>query len=150
MLSNYDNFLFNTREECCKEHYHWDINECMGNSPDDEYAGTEKWYVDWDTESCIQDCAGESPCGGIAEFWDELYSSKEDCCNERLFWKNECMGESTSEWYVKYGTNTCVQDCVGESPCGGNAQKWDELYSSKVHCCDEKLWWVRGCLAIEP
>lgn len=56
MLSNYDNFLFNTREECCKTHYEWNINECLGNSLDAGYVGTEKWWVDWDSETCIQDC----------------------------------------------------------------------------------------------
>eukprot|EP00986_Skeletonema_menzelii_P020105 scaffold30190_cov263-Skeletonema_menzelii.AAC.1 len=53
----------------------------------------------------------------------------------------------TGKWYVKYVDETCVQDCVGASPCGGIAESWDELFDNKKACCDEKMWYDNKCLS---
>jgi len=53
--------------------------------------------------------------------------------------------EGTKEWYVKYDVMTCVQDCVGVSPCGGLAEAWDELFKDKNECCDKKMWYDNKC-----
>ena len=29
---------------------------------------------------CYQDCSGEYPCGGPKEFWNDAYSTLNDCC----------------------------------------------------------------------
>ena len=55
--------------------------------------------------------------------------------------------KSPSKWYVKYESNTCVQDCVGSSPCGGIAESWDEVFKDKKECCEKKLWWNNKCLS---
>ncbi|KAL3804870.1 hypothetical protein HJC23_006642 [Cyclotella cryptica] len=56
---------------------------------------------------------------------------------------------SGSTWYVDYnlgpqGQGQCVRDCpLGKfNNCGGNAENYDELYTSWQECCKEKLWWV--------
>ncbi len=157
MLTDPDSYIFNTREECCDRHYYWNMRECLGDSPEAASLGTDKWYVDWDTETCIQDCIGKSSCGGISNTWVELYSSKQQCCNERLSYKDDCLGSSdaagvsvsvvvgSDKWYVDWDIYECVQDCAGESPCGGIAASWEELYSSKDRCCDELLFWKKDC-----
>ena len=98
MLVNQKYYLSTTLEKCCERHFFWNINKCLGNSPDSSVAGTNKWYVKWVDSACVQDCRGENgSCGGIAENWDKLYSSKEECCEKRLFWlsKKACLSRTT-------------------------------------------------------
>mmetsp|Transcript_14874 Transcript_14874/g.24355 ORF Transcript_14874/g.24355 Transcript_14874/m.24355 type:complete len:387 (+) Transcript_14874:3-1163(+) len=140
-------YLSPTLQKCCEKHYHWNLHECLGSL----FVGTEKWYPEWGTDTCVQDCEGASPCGGAAESWNDLYSSRDQCCTMRFSWNKEvCMGSAavdvgSAQWYVSWGSHTCVQDCVGASPCGGLAENWDQLFSSKSNCCDEKLPWVAKC-----
>ncbi|KAL7519242.1 hypothetical protein ACHAWX_004027 [Stephanocyclus meneghinianus] len=56
---------------------------------------------------------------------------------------------SGARWYVDYdlgpqGQGQCVRDCPMDkfNNCGGNAQNYDEFYSTWQECCKEKLWWV--------
>lgn len=147
-------YLSPTLQKCCEKFYHWDLHECLGTSPNYVYEGTNKWYPEWENDTCIQDCEGASPCGGAAETWNDLYSSREQCCTMRFSWnKEECMGSvavdvGSAKWYVTWDSHTCVQDCVGASPCGGLADSWEQLFSSKSNCCDEKLPWVAKCLTL--
>jgi hypothetical protein len=58
------------------------------------FAGTKKYYVDWATFKCVQDCAvgTAAGCGGFADGWNFLHESKEQCCRERVSWDyKECM-----------------------------------------------------------
>lgn len=82
-------YLSFTLEECCRKHYNWVYNECSGNSN----IGTNKWYANWTDKKCVQDCNGSHLCGGVANDWDELHSSKEECCEIKLYWINkvECL-----------------------------------------------------------
>ena len=89
MLHNQNHYLAPTLEKCCKKHFSWDVKKCLGDSPGSTYAGTNKWYVNWTDKKCVQDCnSGAAPCGGIANSWDDLYTSQADCCEEKLFWIN--------------------------------------------------------------
>ena len=96
MLLNQEYYLSNTLEQCCNKHFFWNINKCLSNSPDSSIEGTNTWYVSWVDSACVQDCRGSSPCGGIAGALDKLYSSKEECCEKRLFWlsKRACLSKS--------------------------------------------------------
>ena len=92
MISNQNYYIFDTLEKCCNKHFSWNINKCLGTSS--TATGTNKWYVDWTDSKCVQDCVGTSQsCGGIAEGWDELHSSQEECCEKKLSWlkKRECL-----------------------------------------------------------
>jgi len=146
MIQNQAWYLSKTRSECCKRHFNWDFNNCMGTTN----AGTRKWYAKYDATTCVQDCVGASPCGGVAESWDELYQDKTTCCKQKMWYDNKCMGTTTvavgtNKWYVKYDSMTCVKDCVGASPCGGVAQSWDELFVDKTTCCNKKMWYDPTC-----
>ena len=44
-----------------------------------------KYYVDWSSLKCVQDCDGPPPCGGKWEVWrGHRYDSAEECCNRNL------------------------------------------------------------------
>ena len=151
MLSNHEYFLSNTREECCKNFYEWNLYSCTGTKPT---LTNGDYYPDWSGGSstqCLND--GEVPDYMLySQAW-YLSTTLEKCCERHFFWNiNACLGTSpdavdvgTDKWYVEWKTSTCVQDCVGESPCGGIAESWDELYSSKDQCCDKRLPWVNKC-----
>jgi hypothetical protein len=151
MLSNHDFFLSNTREECCKKFYAWDLYSCTGTAPT---LTNGEYYPDWSggSNTCVKD--GEIPDYMLYnnQAW-YLSTTLQKCCEKHFYWNiNECLGTSpddsavgTDKWYVEWDTNTCVQDCVGASPCGGIAETWDQLYSSKEQCCNERLPWISKC-----
>ena len=91
MISNQQWYLSKTKKECCEEHYYWAVNDCMG----DELQGSNKWYINWPHFTCVQDCKGASPCGGLAEFWEETFTSKEACCRQKvgLWGRKDCIAK---------------------------------------------------------
>ena len=149
MLSNNQYFLSNTREECCKKFYGWDLYTCTGTELE---LTNGEYYPDWSGgSSTTSTCPNDSNMPNYMlnnQAW-YLSTSLRKCCERHFFWDiNKCLGTNavgTETWYVKYEANTCVQDCVGVSPCGGIAEAWDEVFSSKEHCCKEKLFWVARC-----
>eukprot|EP00984_Skeletonema_dohrnii_P010172 scaffold3958_cov131-Skeletonema_dohrnii-CCMP3373.AAC.2 len=86
MIGNQKWFLSTTLEKCCERHFYWDINECLGTTA----VGTDKWYASYEDQKCVQDCSGAPPCGGVAEPWDQKYTSKEQCCKDQLSWVAKC------------------------------------------------------------
>mmetsp|Transcript_9303 Transcript_9303/g.18784 ORF Transcript_9303/g.18784 Transcript_9303/m.18784 type:complete len:188 (+) Transcript_9303:2-565(+) len=149
MLTNHQYFLSNTREECCKKFYEWDYYSCTGTRP----QSSGDYYPDWtkllvSSSSCLND--GKEPKYMFNNPTWYLSSTLKQCCQRHFYFDvNNCMGtelEGTEKWYVKYEAMTCVQDCVGASPCGGIANSWDELFGSKKKCCDEKVWYDSKCV----
>ena len=99
MLTNQKYYLSPTLEDCCDKHFNWAKRECMGSAA----TGTNKWYVVYGNESeetCLQDCVGSKPCGGLAPSWqsEALFDSQEKCCKEMLGWlsKKTCILNSRS------------------------------------------------------
>jgi len=46
----------------------------------------------------------------------------------------------SGRWYVRWGTETCVQDCEPVAgSCGGLAEPWDFLFNTVTQCCQIKL-----------
>lgn len=90
MLNDQRWYLSTTLRQCCERHFHYNINACLGTS----YGGSDKWYVKFDARTCAKDCVGASPCGGIAASWDELFDSKEKCCETKMFWDIRCRTRS--------------------------------------------------------
>lgn len=81
-----------SQSTCCTTHFSWSYHACMGTKP----ASSYKWYVDWATSTCKQDCettAGGS-CGGlVAGAWVLLHDSLEKCCQVHVSWNvNSCLG----------------------------------------------------------
>ena len=94
MLNSQTWYFSKTLRQCCERHFGWEVNKCMGNTA----VGTNKWYVNYDAKTCVQDCAGASPCGGVAESWVSaqggLFGSKKECCDKKMWWDNKCRTRS--------------------------------------------------------
>jgi hypothetical protein len=150
MLTNAQYFLSNTREECCKKFYEWNFYECTGTKP----QSSGGYYPDWTGASssattCLND--GKEPKYMFNSPTWYLSSTLKECCERHFHWAlNDCMGTQvvgTGKWYVKYESETCVQDCTGGSNCGGIAESWLELFDSKNACCDAKMWYNNKCVS---
>lgn len=88
MNSRPDLWMHNTLDECCRTNFGYILSTCLGFSS----TGSTKWYMNFRTWKCVQDCDGASPCGGYANSWDIMYESKEKCCREREWWDaSECQ-----------------------------------------------------------
>ncbi|KAL7470367.1 hypothetical protein ACHAXS_010591, partial [Conticribra weissflogii] len=95
---NWDS-LYDSVEACCDSKLNW-VTECAtksggtstaaGGATTTAYATSGKWYVDYDSNSCKQDCVGAAPCGGAAESWEVLYPSVSTCCQGKLWWVGDC------------------------------------------------------------
>lgn len=81
-------WMYATLEDCCKAYYSWedDYHACLGGSNTATAAATEGWYVNWESYTCVKNCEGASPCGGIRKKWNILHDTKEKCCSEHLWW----------------------------------------------------------------
>jgi len=160
-------FLEETLEKCCTRWFKWNTEGCINDAGGTlAYTATNKWYVHWDGNHCVQDClvgTGDNQyglsglnCGGLATSNDLLYATLEECCFEQLAWisSHKCEMESlpppaevrgTSRWYVSYELLKCVQDCsVGDSPsCGGIIKESHvSLFPNPQRCCEDKLNWL--------
>ena len=148
MLSNHKFFLSNTREDCCKKFYEWDYYSCVGTTPSLTHG---EFYPEWSTttSTCLND--GNIPTYMLNDQRWYLSTTLRQCCERHFYFNiNACLGTSyggTDKWYVQYQYQamTCVKDCVGVSPCGGVANDWDELFSSKEKCCEEKMFYDNKC-----
>lgn len=85
---------YSTPEACCEKTLWWlNKEECVFDSTGDHTAmpsGSDEYYVDWETFTCVRDCVGPAPCGGLARSWDLLYTFKDACC-DRLPWVADCL-----------------------------------------------------------
>jgi len=95
IMKNPEQWLDSDIEACCEQHYNWVYSDCVslsgGSSPS---TTTGDWYVDWSVEKCVKDCndSSDASCGGFAKRWDELYGTRSDCCENRLWYieRDEC------------------------------------------------------------
>lgn len=88
--------IYESADECCAERIFWLTKEaCLvasGIDSDSSVAGTYKFYVDWIIQRCVKDCNGPPPCRGLAQTWDELYSSPGECCEKLSYLpEKECI-----------------------------------------------------------
>ena len=148
MLSNGKYFFSNSLEDCCEKFYEWDFYGCTGTMPD---LTNGEYYPDWlgsSSSTCLND--NKMPKYMLNNQVWYLSKTLKECCETHFFWDvNKCLGTTavgSGKWYIKWSDSTCVQDCVGASPCGGIAESWDETFSDKNTCCKNKMWWdLRGC-----
>jgi len=88
--------VFATAELCCKGKLWWlGASVCVADStltPVPVTAGGGEWYRKG--EKCVKDCddSSDSQCGGMAERWEEVFSSSSACCTNKLWWveSSEC------------------------------------------------------------
>lgn len=80
--------MFDTAAECCSTKLNW-VNSATCSQDPQLMAGDAKWWVKWVGEQCVQNCptASGGSCGGLANTWDQTYSTVTECCG-RLGWKS--------------------------------------------------------------
>ena len=84
-------WFFGSAEDCCQQHYLWDVQNCRMNS-----LGEPQWYPVFD--------AGEGGCSNDGEhplymtrYDDYLFSSKLECCTHYFEWNVDgCMNPETA------------------------------------------------------
>jgi hypothetical protein len=77
-----------SQSTCCTSHFNWAYHDCMGTKP----ASSNKWYIDWSTSKCRQDCEKEtnvvgaySSCGGLVPgAWVLLHDTSDACCRAHV------------------------------------------------------------------
>ncbi|KAL9179689.1 hypothetical protein ACHAXT_008979 [Thalassiosira profunda] len=97
MTQNPSIWMFDAQVDCCNRNYQWNYDACIGTAaaaaaaaPVPAPVGSGDWYMDWGRGFCVQDCDGAVPCGGHAQAWDNLYPTKQQCCDERNWWNDDC------------------------------------------------------------
>ncbi len=86
---NASDYMVETLEDCCSSFFGYKYKECMGSY-------THKWYIDWVTYTCVEDCEDGPSCGGMAMSYDQLYEDIESCCKSPgMQWReDECLASS--------------------------------------------------------
>ena len=113
MRSNPKQWVYDDIEECCKNYYGWEKGTCIEASGGDPVeVSTGKWYANHNRETCLQDCPEDmgGSCGGLADTWDELYSTAANCCDSQLSWIAPSVCEARSTLTIVIGTQKWFVD----------------------------------------
>lgn len=143
MTYNPGMFLFNSKSDCCNEHYSWDYEACMGGSA---AAGSGVlYYPDWTTgdNKCKND--GNAPDYMVKREAAWMFSDKGDCCANYFNYKfNDCVGTSAStsgsgkyfpDWH---GDNeACLQDTGSTRAPDYMQDSTTWLFDDLESCCDQ-------------
>ena len=70
MLANPAQWLYYTIEACC-DYYQFKKDECINNA---NPSGSNMWYVDWDSEMCVKDCASSSSDLNVSLLCSEIFA----------------------------------------------------------------------------
>jgi len=83
--------LYENAADCCEQKLFWvEESKCISDStltPATAPAGSGEYYKKG--EKCVKDCetgSGDSSCGGLAERWDDTFTTAADCCSEKVWW----------------------------------------------------------------
>eukprot|EP00804_Cyclotella_cryptica_P008054 CCRYP_004558-RC/>CCRYP_004558-RC protein AED:0.04 eAED:0.04 QI:1123/1/1/1/1/0.8/5/276/517 len=147
--------LYDTVQDCCKARMGWQNPDLCASQLNPSSTGTGKFYVIQHDKKCAQDCpvTDGAPCAGPPDnAAEELFDSVTECCKSKLSWLSlgKCLAATngndpevasgTGQWYVDWTLNKCVKDCVGNVPCGGLKESWDEGYNDSTDCCQRISW----------
>jgi uncharacterized protein (DUF1501 family) len=84
-----DLWMYESLADCCKAYYGWEAGyeKCTvseGGDPPTRSPISDTWYVSWKNWKCTESQGEHKP-------WDILHSSKYQCCQEQLWWVEDCM-----------------------------------------------------------
>eukprot|EP00956_Cyclotella_meneghiniana_P020495 scaffold36305_cov35-Cyclotella_meneghiniana.AAC.6 len=87
--------LYDSIEDCCLRGLSWlSKGACFSASGMDLTGlGSNKYYIDYEKEQCVQDCDGPAPCGGVLnDKWKTLFHTGDECCAQ-IPWipKSDCL-----------------------------------------------------------
>lgn len=72
-----------TQSACCRSHFNWEYNDCMGITP----TGSGKWFMDWARGKCVRDCdeGEDGSCGGLVPgSWSRIHDNANACCGAHM------------------------------------------------------------------
>jgi hypothetical protein len=153
MDSSPKGYLFESAEECCQEHFMWDIANCRKNS-----IGDFLWYPKFDSEDagCRND--GNFPLY-FKRYDGYLFQSLEECCAAYYPWSvEECMNpqldpcfsymdiydadfltEPERGFYPSWDDDDIY--CINDGQAPGYMLAWAEAWVDKTleECCRENF-----------
>eukprot|EP00804_Cyclotella_cryptica_P017072 CCRYP_003317-RA/>CCRYP_003317-RA protein AED:0.06 eAED:0.06 QI:0/1/0.5/1/1/1/2/198/460 len=140
MTQNNVQYLFSTKADCCKEHYSWNLVECMGTS---SATSGNKYYPDWlGDDTCKNDGAAPTYMAQNPTMW--LHDTLSSCCTKNYGWKmSECMNGGNAPapspgsglYYPDWtGSNEgCLNDGNEPDYMAANPTLW--MHSTLDSCC---------------
>ena len=136
MLANPTMYMFNTKADCCSEHYGWS-EDCMGSGSS---SSGGKYYADWlGDDTCKNDGSAPSYMVSNPSMW--LHDTLADCCAKNYNWKlDECMGTSETAssglFYPDWsGSNEgCLNDGSEPAYMLANPTMW--MFDTLAACCE--------------
>jgi hypothetical protein len=163
MLKN--GFLMSSLEACCKRYHGWQTEKCLvaGGKPQ---AESGHFYVNYQTDSCNQDClktgsslgaACTNPGEELPQTWQTKYKDATTCCKNKLWWLDEptCIAKSgdpnasvtyvgSNKYYVVKDGSDCVQDCATSngSQCVQPEGTYQPKYDTLDKCCTQHFHWL--------
>lgn len=156
--SDYSQEMYATAEACCTARLGW-INKdsCKSkseNGADAPLVGTNKWFVNWQTNMCDQDCptANGGACRGVSDGASVvMHATAKACCSSHFsshdgdFCASRSSGAAHSgKFYPKQGEGKCYQDCAGTTaPCNGSPKELSvRMYDTIEACCTGSVGWA--------
>lgn len=154
MTDNPTHYFFNTKADCCDEHYSWNKVACMGGSSSSASgagSGTS-WYADWTSgdETCKND--GNAPDYMVNNPTTWLYTTQESCCDRYFsYQKSDCMGTSAAaaasgKFYPDWaGSNEgCLEDTASSPAPDYMAGSTTWLFDTLDACCEQHYSWAEA------
>jgi hypothetical protein len=151
--------MFADATACCKAKLGW-INEntCVAKSTTGANAptvGTDKWFVNWQTNMCDKDCADGTGagCRGIHDGTNVvMHEDPEACCAAHFSWidKEFCASRSqgaaySGRFYPNQGEGKCYGDCDPnqDAICKGPPTDLGvPMYADPETCCTSSVGWA--------
>lgn len=107
------NYLYKNKEECCKTHFWWRMNQCMANEEfkfykvgegDDAYCDTKIYFKDWEDNSPTE--------------WTKTtqFDTLKECCANKFYYDYEgCVARSPTMFKFEFCVD--VQGLVDPQDC---------------------------------
>ena len=174
MIQNPSSFIFSDKASCCKEHFSWSLDTCMGGIGGTNIAygdgistavvgggSGDKYYADWTSgdDTCKNDALAPEYMINVPAIW--LYDDLDSCCEQAFSYRldyckaggTESSGTGSNKYYVDFNSWKCVRDCaVGSgAECGGFSDRdWnDEVFDGKDSCCAKYVSWnYKECMNV--
>lgn len=142
---------FATAAACCAAKFSYLDSDYCADRSSSSPSGTNKYYADISTNSCLLD----DSVGSMVFAAGTLYDTAAACCAGSLGWilSDYCTTRSEggagyiNEWYVDYTSMVCKKDCAVSSadpecePISDSSAS-NTLFTDAAACCAGKLGWI--------
>lgn len=145
-------FLFTLREDCCREHFGWNFDECVG---DTGLKYQHLWFPDWEGSDHVCRNGGTQPqyMNIAPEVW--MHETLAECCSQNYEWNyDECIGTSPAQispgsglYYPDWENSDHVCRNDGNQPAYMTQNPTQWMHNTLQECCDKNYSWnLNSCL----